>query len=65
MKNDIKTLSQEDLSKKLSEIRESLRKNRFDAAGAQLVNSAQHKMLRKELARVETELTSRLSVTHE
>lgn len=53
----------EDLQKLLSEKREELRKLRFEAAGARPKNSNALGTVRKDIARILTELASRTKVT--
>lgn len=55
-KTTLKGTSKEDLVKLLSEKREELRKLRFEAAGARPKDSNAPAKVRKEIARIMTEL---------
>jgi ribosomal protein L29 len=56
---DIKQLSIGDLKKSVSEKREALRAFRFGGAGSRSRNVREGRTLRKEIARILTELHSR------
>jgi ribosomal protein L29 len=57
--SDIKKQSVEDLHKSLLEKRESLRTFRFGGAGSRTRNVREGRTLRKEIARILTELNAR------
>jgi len=57
-KNDLKTVKIEDLQKNIAKNREELRKARFNVAGAGGIKT-NAKALRKEVARMMTEINSR------
>lgn len=56
---DFKKYSVEDLHKEIAEKREALRTFRFGGAGSRTRNVREGRNLRKEIARMMTELTSR------
>ncbi len=56
---DFKKHSVEDLQKEISEKRESLRSFRFGEAGSRTRNVRSGRTLRREIARMETELSVR------
>ena len=56
---DIKTKKETDLHKELAEKRKSLREFRFGVAGSKIKNIKEAKNLRKEIARILTELNAR------
>ena len=56
---DIKNRSVEDLQKELADKRESLRTFRFGGAGSRSRNVKEGKSLKKDIARILTELNSR------
>lgn len=58
---DIKQQSVEDLKKDIAEKREALRSFRFGAAGSRTRNVREGRNLRREIARLLTELRSRRS----
>ena len=58
-KTTLKDTSKEDLKKLLSEKREELRKLRFEAAGARPKDSNAPAKVRKEIARIMTELSAK------
>ena len=60
----LKDTSVEDLNKVLAEKREELRKLRFEAAGARAANPNALGAIRKDIARILTELGSRAKVTN-
>lgn len=57
---DLKKHSIEDLHKDIAEKRESLRKFRFGEAGSRSRNVREGRMLRRDIARLLTELKARL-----
>jgi len=60
---DIKNRSVEDLQKELADKRESLRTFRFGGAGSRSRNVKEGKSLKKDIARILTELNSRKLAT--
>jgi ribosomal protein L29 len=58
-KTDFKKYSVEDLHKEIAEKRESLRNFRFGSAGSRSRNTREGRNLRKEVARLMTELSIR------
>jgi len=58
-KNNIKETKTEDLNKKLLEVEEKIRVIKFKAEGAKSKNVKEGKMLKKEVARILTELNAR------
>ena len=56
---DFKKHSVEDLQKEIAEKRESLRSFRFGEAGSRTRNVRSGRTLRREIARMETELSAR------
>jgi ribosomal protein L29 len=58
-KTDFKKYSVEDLHKEIAEKRESLRNFRFGSAGSRSRNTREGRNLRKEVARLMTELSVR------
>ncbi len=56
---DIKTKKEIDLQKELKENRKSLREFRFGVAGSKIKNIKEARNLRKEIARILTELNAR------
>lgn len=56
---DFKKYSVEDLQKEIADKRESLRNFRFGTAGSRTRNTREGRNLRKDIARMLTELTSR------
>ena len=59
-KINYKEKSKEELHKLLAEKRAALRKNRFGSAGARSKDTQEEKNTRKEIARILTELNSRV-----
>ena len=59
MAKDIQKKSEQDLLKELREKREALRGFRFDVAGSKPRNVKEGQVLRKEIARILTELNAR------
>jgi len=57
--SDLKTLSAEDLVKEIGEKREALRVFRFGGSGSRARNVREGRHLRREIARMLTELGSR------
>lgn len=62
-KNPIKEKTPAELTKMLAEKREELRKLRFEAAGARPKDTNAPAKVRKEIARILTELSSRTKVS--
>lgn len=58
-KNSIKEIKTEDLNKKLLELEEKIRMIKFKAEGAKSKNVKEARTLRKEVARILTEINSR------
>lgn len=58
-KTDLKKKIDKDLNKALSEKRAELREFRFSLSGSKIKNIKKGRTLRKEIARILTELTSR------
>jgi ribosomal protein L29 len=58
-KTDFKKYTVEDLQKEIAEKRESLRTFRFGSAGSRSRNTREGRNLRKEVARMLTELNAR------
>ena len=56
---EIRELSAEDLAAKLKEAREELFNLRFQMATSQLDNTARVKQVKKDIARIQTELRAR------
>ena len=56
---EIRELSAEDLSAKLKEVREELFNLRFQMATSQLDNTARVKQVKKDIARIQTEMRAR------
>lgn len=63
MATDIKNYSAEDLQKEIAEKREALRAFRFGSAGSRSRNTREGRNLRKEIARMMTELSARKLAT--
>ncbi|MEK7582140.1 MAG: 50S ribosomal protein L29 [Patescibacteria group bacterium] len=57
--NELKSKKTEDLIKLLGEKRESLRVFRFGISGSKIKNVKEGKCLRKEIARIMSEISSR------
>ncbi|MCX6735832.1 MAG: 50S ribosomal protein L29 [Candidatus Parcubacteria bacterium] len=62
MKDEIKTKSDQDLTKDLTEKREGLRGMRFNIAGSKIKNVKEQKGRKKEIARILTELNARREI---
>ena len=56
---EIRELSDEDLSAKLKEAREELFNLRFQMATSQLDNTARVRQVKKDIARIQTEMRAR------
>jgi len=56
---EIRELSAEDLSTKLKEAREELFNLRFQMATSQLDNTARVRLVKKDIARIQTEMRAR------
>jgi large subunit ribosomal protein L29 len=56
---EIRELSAEDLSAKLKEAREELFNLRFQMATSQLDNTARVRLVKKDIARIQTEMRAR------
>lgn len=56
---ELNTYSVEDLQKEIADKREALRKFRFEGAGSRTRNVREGRTLRKDIARLLTELNSR------
>lgn len=56
---EIRALSQEELNKKLEEARAELFNLRFQMATSQLDNTARVKTVKKDIARIQTEMRAR------
>jgi len=56
---DFKKYSVEDLHKKIAEMREALRSFRFGGAGSRTRNVREGRTLKRDIARMMTELTAR------
>lgn len=56
---ELRKYSVEDLQKEIAEKREALRKFRFDSAGSRSRNTREGRTLRKDIARMMTELNVR------
>lgn len=57
--NNLKDVKLEDLNKKLKELEEKIRLIKFKAEGAKSKNVKEGQMLRREVARVLTEINAR------
>ena len=62
MKNEFSKKSKVDLMKELNEKRLSLRDKRFGVAGSKSKNVKEQKMIKKDIARIHTELTKMIIV---
>jgi len=56
---ELKKKKDEDLKKELGEKRTALREARFDAAGSKLRNANEMRTIKKDIARILTEINSR------